>query len=184
MREPEFRADLSQIMAQPGEEAQPVTRFLKLPNPPSRPAAPDFAMTFANEPVASAPGEPWTWAGAIALNGSDAPIIAEANARRVHLATGADMPFPGSATESLSPESILPFDFNYDFKTDLLLAGDKGVRLFRQDQPRSLHRRDRGHEASHGCCECGIYGRLGHRSGGRWRPGCCAGHEDRDSPPC
>ena len=135
MRESEFRADLSQIAAQPGEEAQPVTRFLKLPNPPSRPAAPDFAMTFANEPVASAPGEPWTWAGAIALNGSDAPVIAEANARRVHLATGADMPFPGSATENLSPESILPFDFNYDFKTDLLFAGDKGVRLFRQNGP-------------------------------------------------
>jgi Flp pilus assembly protein TadD len=133
MREPEFRADLSQIMAQPGEEAQPATRFLKLPNPPSRPAAPDFAMTFANEPVASTIAESWTWAGAIALNGSDAPVIAEANARRVHLATGADIPFPGSATENLSPESILPFDFNYDFKTDLLLAGDKGLRLFRQD---------------------------------------------------
>lgn len=135
MREPEFRADLSQIMAQPGEEAQPVTRFLKLPNPPSRPAAPDFAMTFTNEPVASAPAESWTWSGPIALNGSDAPVIAEANARRVHLATGADMPFPGGASANLSPESILPFDFNYDFKTDLLLAGDKGVRLFRQNDP-------------------------------------------------
>ena len=38
MREPEFRASLSEIMAQPGEEAQPVTRFLRLPNPPSQPA--------------------------------------------------------------------------------------------------------------------------------------------------
>ena len=84
---------------------------------------------------ASAPAEPWTWAGAIALNGSDAPVIAEANARRVHLATGAEMPFPGTAAAKLSPESILPFDFNYDFKTDLLLAGDKGLRLFRQDNP-------------------------------------------------
>ncbi len=135
MREPEFRADLSQIMAQPGEEAQPVTRFLKLPNPPSHPAAPDFAMTFANEPVTSAPAEPWTWAAAIALNGSDAPVIAEANARRVHLATGAEMPFPGTATANLLPESILPLDFNYDFKTDLFFAGDKGLRLFRQDSP-------------------------------------------------
>ncbi len=44
MREPEFRASLSEIMAQPGEEAQPVTRFLRLPNPPSQPAAPDLAM--------------------------------------------------------------------------------------------------------------------------------------------
>jgi tetratricopeptide (TPR) repeat protein len=135
MREPEFRADLSQIIAQPGEEAEPVTRFLRLPNPPSHPAAPDFAMTFANEPVASAPAEPWTWAGAIALNGSDTPVVAEANASKVRLATGAEMPFPGNATLNLLPESILPLDFNYDFKTDLLLAGGKGLRLFRQDSP-------------------------------------------------
>jgi Tfp pilus assembly protein PilF len=135
MREPEFRADLSEIMAQPGEEAQPITRFLRLPNPASQPAAPDMAMTFADEPVADAPAEAWTWTGAIALNGADAPVIAEANARRVHLSTGADLPFPGSADAKLSPESVLAFDYNYDFKTDLLLAGDKGIRLYRQESP-------------------------------------------------
>ena len=136
MREPEFRASLSEIMAQPGEEAEPVTRFLRLPNPPSQPAAPDLAMTFINDPVASTTAEPWNWVGAIALNGSDPPVMAEANAHHVHLATGADLPFPGNATGAgPSPEGILPFDFNYDFKTDLLLAGDKGLRLFRQDQP-------------------------------------------------
>jgi Flp pilus assembly protein TadD len=136
MREPEFRASLSEIMAQPGEEAEPVTRFLRLPNPPSRPAAPDLAMSFINESVTSAAAEPWTWAGAIVLNGSDAPVLAEANAHHVHLASGADLPFPGNpAASGPSPEGILAFDFNYDFKTDLLLAGDKGLRLFRQDQP-------------------------------------------------
>ena len=136
MREPEFRASLSEIMAAPGEEAQPVTRFLRLPNPPSQPAAPDLAMSFINDPAASLANEPWSWAGAIALNGADAPVMAEANAHHVHLANGADIPFPGSATASgPTPEGVLAFDFNYDFKTDLLLAGDKGLRLFRQDQP-------------------------------------------------
>ncbi|MGB9417893.1 MAG: FG-GAP-like repeat-containing protein [Acidobacteriaceae bacterium] len=136
MREPEFRASLSEIMAQPGEEAEPITRFLRLPNPPSQPAAPDLAMTFINDPITSTPAEPWNWVGAIALNGSDPPVMAEGNAHHVHLATGADLPFPGIGTGAgPSPEGILPFDFNYDFKTDLLLAGDKGLRLFRQDQP-------------------------------------------------
>ncbi len=69
------------------------------------------------------------------MNGSDAPVMAEANAHHVHLANGADLPFPGSAWFGPSPEGILPFDFNYDFKTDLFFAGDKGLRLFRQDQP-------------------------------------------------
>ena len=30
---------------------------------------------------------------------------------------------------------MLPLDFNYDFKTDLVLAGAGGVRFFRQDKP-------------------------------------------------
>ena len=34
-----------------------------------------------------------------------------------------------------SPEGVLQVDFNYDFKTDLVLAGAGGVRLFRQDSP-------------------------------------------------
>lgn len=133
MREPEFRANLAEILAQPGEEAAPVTRFLRLPNPPSRPAASDVAMTFHSEPITDLAAEQWSWIGAVALNGADQPVVAAANAQRVHLATGVDLPFPGSAGPS--PEGVLPFDFNYDFKTDLLLTGDKGLRLFRQDQP-------------------------------------------------
>ncbi len=36
------------------------------------------------------------------------------------------------------PEGILPLDFNYDFKTDLVLAGAGGVRLLAQDSPTSF----------------------------------------------
>ena len=57
------------------------------------------------------------------MNGADAPVMAEANAHHVHLANGADLPFPGSDGSGPSPEGILAFDFNYDFKTDLLLRG-------------------------------------------------------------
>jgi hypothetical protein len=32
-------------------------------------------------------------------------------------------------------DSILPVDFSYDFKTDLVLVGESGVRFFRQDSP-------------------------------------------------
>jgi Tfp pilus assembly protein PilF len=139
MREPEFRASLSEIMAQPGEEAEPITRFMRLPNPASQPAAPDLAITFSEDAVSSAPAERWSWVGAVALNGSDQPVMAEANAHHVHLATGADLPFPGGSTASEpSPEGIVPLDFNYDFKTDLVLAGDGGIRLFRQDKPTSF----------------------------------------------
>ncbi len=55
------------------------------------------------------------------------------------LSTGAEFPFPGgSSTAPLRPESILPIDFNYDFKTDLVLAGEGGVRFLRQESPSSF----------------------------------------------
>ncbi len=40
--------------------------------------------------------------------------------------------------QTLLPESILPVDFNYDFKTDLVLAGKGGVRFMRQESPSSF----------------------------------------------
>ena len=50
--------------------------------------------------------------------------------------SGATLPFPGGPSKvSPSPEGVLQVDFNYDFKTDLVLAGAGGVRLFRQDTP-------------------------------------------------
>jgi tetratricopeptide (TPR) repeat protein len=139
MREPEFRANLAEIAAQPGEEAEPMTRFLRLQNPPSHPAPMDTAMSFTSQPVQPGDTQKWSWIGAIALNGSDLPVVAVADGHRVHLANGADLSFPGGTSgQGPSPEGVLAFDFNYDFKTDLLFAGDGGIRLFRQEQPDSF----------------------------------------------
>jgi Flp pilus assembly protein TadD len=138
MRQPEFRASLSEVEAQPGEEAQPLTHFVRLQNPSSEPAAPDLAMSFTSEPFRfplseHGSAEKWSWIGAIAFNGDDPPIVAEVNSRHLRMANGVDLPFPGDANHGPSPEGVLAFDFNYDFKTDLLFAGSSGIRLFRQD---------------------------------------------------
>ena len=62
-----------------------------------------------------------------------------ANGREVQLSSGAKFPFPGGASNAPpQPEGIIPLDFNYDFKTDLVLAGAGGVRLFAQDSPSSF----------------------------------------------
>jgi Tfp pilus assembly protein PilF len=135
MRVPEFRASLSQLKSQPGDEAQPFTHFVRLQTPAFAPAPPDQGLSFAVQPLAQFAGSNWNWIGAISLDGNGAPAIAAANGREVRLSTGAKLPFPGgkSAANS-SPNSILPVDFNYDFKTDLVLAGAGGVRFFRQDK--------------------------------------------------
>ncbi|HLM24419.1 MAG TPA: FG-GAP-like repeat-containing protein [Pyrinomonadaceae bacterium] len=135
MRLPEYRRDLAEIKPPPGEEAVPFTHFLKMEAPVFQVAAPDTGITFKPEPL-NLTADKTDWIGAIYLSGQGAPVIATANAREVRLASGPSFPFPAGATNTPpTVNSILPVDFSYDFKTDLVLAGDGGVRLFRQDSP-------------------------------------------------
>ncbi|HEX4308506.1 MAG TPA: FG-GAP-like repeat-containing protein [Acidobacteriaceae bacterium] len=139
MQFPGFRQDLASIKAQPGEEAQPFLTFVRLPTPSSRPAAPDLALKFVAEPLPATPGQKWDWIGALSLDDKQPPVIATANAKTVNLASGPSFPFPGGANNAPpGPESILQVDFNYDFKTDLVLAGAAGVRFLRQDSPQQF----------------------------------------------
>jgi FG-GAP-like repeat/ASPIC and UnbV len=137
MRVPDFRQSLNVIQPAAGNEAPPFTRFLLLPSPTFAPPPADTAIRFQPSPTQE--GEGYSWIGAISLTGEGAPVITEANNHSVRLATGATFPFPGgSANDVLNPESILPVDFNYDFKTDLVLAGEGGVHFLRQESPSSF----------------------------------------------
>lgn len=134
MQLPAFRQELAQIKPAPGDEAQPFTHLLRMASPPGQPAPPDTALHFDNQPLANPSGEKWDWVGAVSLNGEGAPAIVTANSRLVRISTGASFPFPGGTSNTApSPESVLPIDFNYDFKTDLVLAGAGGLRFMRQD---------------------------------------------------
>ena len=139
MRVPDYRVSLTAIKAPPGDEAQPFTSFVKLESPVFKPAPPDTTLAFDAKPVPGFDGK-WNWAGAIQLGSAGAPVIAAANGRTVRLSSGASLPFPGgvSATPPTS-EGVLAADFNYDFKTDLILAGAGGVKFFAQDSPNAFH---------------------------------------------
>jgi tetratricopeptide (TPR) repeat protein len=134
MRVPEYRRNLSAIKPPPGEEAIPFTHFLKLEAPVFTTAAADTQIRFTPEQIAGA-GQ-GDWIGAISLSGEGAPVVVTASAREVRLTSGATFPFPGGPS-NIAPtaNAILAIDFSYDFKTDLILAGDGGVRLRRQDSP-------------------------------------------------
>ena len=143
MRLPDFRRNLAQIKPQPGDEAQPFIHFLTMETPTFTPAPADTAMTFNPEPVPDSNNSRWTtkptWIGAISLGDEGAPTVVQANGSQVSLATGAKFPFPGGPNAvSPSPEGIIPIDFNYDFKTDLVLAGAGGVRFLQQENPQSF----------------------------------------------
>jgi Tfp pilus assembly protein PilF len=139
MRVPEFRESLAVLKARPGEEAEPITHFLRLASPAFAPAPPDMALAFTPQPLANPNGSRWNWIGAISLTGTGAPVVAVANGREVRLSTGAGFVFPGGSSGTPpEPEGLLAMDFNYDFKSDLVLAGAGGVRLMRQDNPNAF----------------------------------------------
>jgi Flp pilus assembly protein TadD len=134
MQVPEFRQSLAVLKAAPGEEAEPFQHFLRLSAPVFQPAAPDLAMHFDPQPLANLDAQNWDWIGAVSLSGAGSPVVVTANANEVRLSSGATFPFPGgSAKMPPSPESILPIDFNYDFRTDLVLAGAGGLRFLQQN---------------------------------------------------
>ncbi|MGA2888834.1 MAG: FG-GAP-like repeat-containing protein [Terracidiphilus sp.] len=136
MQLPVFRQQLAQIKPAPGDDTQPFTHLLRLSSPPDWPAPPDNALHFENQPFANPAGDKWDWIGAVSLNGEGAPAVVTANSHVVRLSTGASFPFPGGmANVAPSSESVLPIDFNYDFKTDLVLAGGGGLRFMRQENP-------------------------------------------------
>jgi tetratricopeptide (TPR) repeat protein len=139
MRVPEFRESLAVLKAPPGEEAEPFTHFLRLAQPDFTPAPPDTALAFTATPVQEKQAGSWSWIGAVYLGSSGGPVVTLANGREVRLSTGASFPFPGGASNTAPlPEGILQIDFNYDFKTDLVLAGTGGVRLMAQDSPETF----------------------------------------------
>ncbi len=136
MRVPEYRQSLAVIKAPAGEEARPFTHFLTMESPVFTPAPADSALKFDVQPIDNPGGRQWGWIGAIQLGSAGAPVIGEADGSELHLQSGATLPFPGgSAKVSPTADGVLQVDFNYDFKTDLVLAGAGGVRFFRQDSP-------------------------------------------------
>ncbi|HEY0786496.1 MAG TPA: FG-GAP-like repeat-containing protein [Acidobacteriaceae bacterium] len=132
MRDPQFRNSLSDLRPAPGEGAQPMMHFLRAADPPAGAAPPDLGLHFIAHAAAATGAGPWEWAGSIDLNGSDRPVLARANRAQLLLESGASLPFPGSS-QPPAPEGVLAVDFNYDFKTDLVLAGQGGVRFYRQE---------------------------------------------------
>jgi tetratricopeptide (TPR) repeat protein len=140
VRVPEFRHGLAAIKPPPGEEAEPFTKFLRLETPTFAPAPPDTALTFAPERLTGAAGGARrSWIGALSLDGEGAPSVVEADGREVRLEGGAPYPFPGgAAADAPRPEGVTGMDFDYDFKTDLVLAGAGGVRLLRQGDARAF----------------------------------------------
>ena len=133
VRDIEYRRSLDAILTRPEIGPEPFTRFVKLASPSSNPAPPDERITFDIEPMNDAGPTQWDWCGAISLTSEASPALIYANKSEVQIAGGAKLALTGGASISpLSSNPVIGFDYNYDFKTDLAIAGAGGFRLFKQ----------------------------------------------------
>lgn len=136
VRLPEYRQSRLAVEDPPEILSEPFTRFVTLESPSPKPAAPDEALTFSVQPSQEFGGNACAWGGAVSLGGEGAPALAFADGRTLQLAGGVKLAFPGGpASTPPTPVGIAALDFNYDFKTDLALAGEGGFRLYRQESP-------------------------------------------------
>ncbi|HEX8144852.1 MAG TPA: FG-GAP-like repeat-containing protein [Pyrinomonadaceae bacterium] len=135
VRVPEYRTGLASVKPPPGEEAEPITRFLRLPTPDFTPAPPDEALNFTTEAISSPGTDKWDWLGAISFTGDGAPVVVAARGGELKITGGATLRIPGG---TVGPNQILAMDFNYDFKTDLVYSGAGGARLYRQENLNSF----------------------------------------------
>lgn len=135
LRAPEFRRALAAVSTPRNDVGEPLASFLALRKPEPRPAPRDDALTFAVGEVEGV--SPAARTGCVApvwLTGEGPPVVIASGAEEVRLPGGVKAAFPGTIATPSGAFGVAAADFNYDYKTDLLLSGAAGVKLLRQEE--------------------------------------------------
>jgi Tfp pilus assembly protein PilF len=127
-RVPDYRQSLNAVKTPAEFVGEPFTRFLKLPSPSSEPAPPDTTITFEEGTIPGVPQGDWNWIGAIAFNDEGKPAVVVADGAGIRITGGANINLPRE-----NRNFALPLDFNYDFKTDLVVESRNGLRFLQQE---------------------------------------------------
>jgi Tfp pilus assembly protein PilF len=130
-RVPDYRQSLNAVKTPAEFVGEPFLKFITLPSPSSEPAPPDEAISFNAEPVNAGAGK-WYWAGLVSLDGEGPPTVVVANGREARVGN-VTLSFPGTAESQSLSNGIVGLDYDYDFKTDLFMAGQGGLKLYRQE---------------------------------------------------
>ena len=131
---PVYRQNLAAVQTPAEEVGEPTLRFLRLPMPRPTPAPPDDSLAFVMEPLLPAETTPRAWIGAVALGNEGLPAVFFADTDELKTLRDESWPFPGGLpAQQPGLHAAVGLDYNYDFRTDLALAGAGGLRFLRQD---------------------------------------------------
>ncbi len=128
VRVPSYRQSLNEVKTPATSAGEPFVKFLKLPSPSSEPSEPDRAIRFEQKPIANVTGAVM-WLGTFVPDDKSQAEVLWADARGLHTGDGLALATPPGA---LIDHAVLAADLNYDFKTDLVIANDGGLRIYQQ----------------------------------------------------
>lgn len=122
---PGYRQDLAQIRTAAAQVGDLVPHFIRLEQPTPTPAPPDLALAF-NPQRNDAEGEA-RWQRVLWLGEGDAPALARYQGGQLLIDAQA---LSGVGTDAAA---MAQGDLNFDYHTDVVLAGPDGVRLYLSD---------------------------------------------------
>jgi Tfp pilus assembly protein PilF len=132
IREPPYRAALAAVSTPRSEVGEPLVRLVALPNPEPHPAPADEALALTIDQQPAVPLADPVWVGAIWPTGDGRPQVLAAGPEGLRLASGTAVALPnGVSLSGGGPDTIVTADLDYDFRTDIVIAGPGGVQILR-----------------------------------------------------
>lgn len=129
--ESRFQDDLLAVQLPPTDVGFLITHFINLPHPDVIVAVPDLDMQLSKErldvPVSNA-----RWVKGVTLLEDLPPFPVAISGSEIVIDENERLDFPGSNNVKLPLNAFTEIDFNYNFRNDIAVAGDRGFRLFKQ----------------------------------------------------
>jgi tetratricopeptide (TPR) repeat protein len=137
MRLPEYRLAFAAVSTPQAEVGEPLDRLVALKNPAPEPAAIDASLAFAVRPQNNLAVRANAWVGPVTLRSETAPVVAAFDGSTIQLSNGRGWAAPAAKTSSAAAArpgitAMVPADLNYDFMTDLVVYGARGLEFLRQ----------------------------------------------------
>lgn len=129
LSEAQYRQDLAQVRIPIERVGEPITRFIRLESPSSFPSPRDNELEIVADQPLVPEGAPQEWISAIALGNTALPAIFYAGMDSIKTLRNEAW----AAPQLSGHDAVVGVDYNFDFRTDVFLAGAQGLRVLRQD---------------------------------------------------
>ena len=115
--------------------AEPLPSFLRLPSPSPTAAPVDDTLAYTVQELDPAGSPARSVAGIVLSNDAATPAVIAVDDQRIRrIDTGEVFPGPGGGADRDAPLALRAFDWNSDFRIDLVATGGRGLALLEQTE--------------------------------------------------